>query len=205
MTIVVDYQVPEKIYRYSSKRWLQRAFELGEFKLTPASEYAKREHVAARRDEEINREIMFPDGSVKVYTEGGKEFKSVKNFTLHASTGTDYLTLCFSKWQRDYLYDEFSGSDSCLVVNDVAAFSNRMHAAVEQILSGWVGFDGPVSYGMRSDFGAAFLKPEAFSIQGEWRFAWHPPQPIQELACKVVRIGNLEDICELVERPREHT
>jgi hypothetical protein len=205
MATTIQYQVPERIYRYSTRHWLQRALELGDFQLVPASEYANQDHVSARRDQEINREIRRPDGSVRIWSQGGIEIGPVKNFTVHASTGTDYFMLCFSTWYKDFLFDDFSGSDACLVVHNVPEFSDRIHAAVEQVLPGWIGFDGPVSYGFHSDFGAAFLKPDDYSGQREWRFVWHTPRPVSQLQYKKVYLGNLEDICELVERSHAHT
>jgi len=200
MVTTIRYEVPERIYRYSTRHWLQRALELGDFQLVPASEYAKQEHIPARRDQEINRKIQRTDGSVRVWAQDGTEIGPVKNFTVHASTGTDYLMLCFSTWYKDFLFDDFSGSDACLVVSNVSEFSDRIHAAVEQTLPGWVGFDGPVSYGLHSDFGAAFLKSDDYSGQKEWRFVWRPPHPVSKLEYKKIYLGNLEDICEVVER-----
>lgn len=188
---------PQKLYRYSSYKWLCRSIKFGEFRLAPASSFSSPEHIKSRRDEEINKEIHFSNKEVTISTLDGVPIKHFTEFKINSSTNTDYLMLCFSRKYEDVLFDEFQGSDACLIVHDIGKFSDRIHEAFEKLNPGWAGVDAPIEYGVHSPLGAAFRKAKAFEHQAEYRFVWNPPQPTKELKNQIITIGNLEDICEL--------
>jgi len=55
---------PNKLYRYSEKKWLERSLTLGEFRLRPASDYNTVENDTARQDNELLRIRKSPASSV---------------------------------------------------------------------------------------------------------------------------------------------
>ncbi len=109
--------------------------------------------------------------------------------------------LCFSTVYDDSLFDEFSDTDTCLVIHRVDEFCERFHAAAELQLAGWIGTDGAVAYGSRSPLGAVFSKPFQFVQQHEWRFVWLPEQPGTAAVPTLLTIGNIEDLAELRSKP----
>ena len=61
--------------------------------------------------------------------------------------------------------------------------------------------DAAVEYGGRSKLGAVFSKPPQFVSQHEWRFAWRPPKPIEHIESRLIAIGSIADIAEIVDKP----
>ncbi|OLL29956.1 hypothetical protein BTH42_20225 [Burkholderia sp. SRS-W-2-2016] len=118
-----------------------------------------------------------------------------------SQVGSNYLTVCFSDRWDEALFEDFPGTDACLVIHDVKEFSERFHAAASARLPTWIGIDGPVSYGGRSELGAVFSKPLRFITQHEWRFAWRPLVPNELVEAVVVQLGSIANIAEIVERP----
>jgi hypothetical protein len=201
----VDLTRPPKLYRYSERKWLERSLNLGEFRLRPASEYHQQETDSARHDDELVRVSKSPASVVTItIAHTGQQIKPIGDVTYRSEVGTNYLTICFSDRWDEHLFDDFPGTDSCLVINEVEEFCERVHAAAESILPQWVGIDAGVVYGGKSEVGAIFSKPFQFILQHEWRFAWHPPMPIDQLDSVTIKIGSIANIAEIVDKPGRH-
>jgi hypothetical protein len=198
----IDLTRPPKLYRYSERKWLERSLELGEFRLRPATDYKQQETDAARHDDELVRINTSPASAVTITIERtGQTIKPIGDVVYRSEVGTNYLTICFSKRWDEHLFDDFPGTNACLVVHNVDDFCERFHSAAELALPQWEGIDAAVVYGGKSNLGAVFSKPLQFIVQHEWRFAWHPHTPVKELAPILLTIGSIADIAEIVERP----
>src|SRR5205814_1186990 len=110
---------------------------------------------------------------------------------------TNYLVSCFSTMWDLRLFDEFSGSDACLVIHKVDEFCERMHSATKAQLPESIGIDGAVTYDGSSPLGAVFSKPLRFLQQREWRFAWMPKESVGIVDPKLLSIGSIETLAEL--------
>lgn len=198
----IDLTRPSKLYRYSERKWLERSLEIGEFRLRPATDYKQQETDLARHDDELVRISTSPASAVTITIERtGQTIKPIGDVVYRSDVGTNYLTICFSKRWDEHLFDDFPGTDACLVIHDVEDFCERLHSAAELALPQWAGIDAAVVYGGKSNLGAVFSKPLQFIVQHEWRFAWHPHTPVEELAPVMLTIGSIADIAEIVERP----
>ncbi len=198
----IDVMRPPKLYRYSEKGWLERSLELGEFRLRPATDYKQQETDAARHDDELVRVNTSPASSVSITNMStGQTIKPIGEVVYRAEVGTNYLTVCFSKLWDEHQFDDFPGTDACLVIHEVDDFCERLHHAAEIALPQWVGMDAAVVYGGKSGLGAVFSKPLKFDSQHEWRFAWRPDQRVKELSPVLLTIGSIGDIAEIVEKP----
>lgn len=197
-----DFMRPPKLYRYSEKKWLERSLGLGEFRLRPATDYKQQETDAARHDDELVRINTSPASSVLItVTHTGQIIKPIGEVVYRTDVGTNYLTICFSKLWGEHQFDDFPGTDACLVIHEVDDFCERLHHAAEIALPEWAGVDAAVVYGGSSALGAVFSKPLKFSSQHEWRFAWRPHQRVEELSPVLLTIGSIADIAEIVARP----
>lgn len=197
----IKLSFPNKIYRYSERRFLQRALELGEFMIFPASKYITHEEDASRYDNELIRYREIASDQVTLTVKRtGKTINPIGNVCYHSNVGTNYLVICFSKVWDENLFEEFSDTDSCLIVHDVDEFCNRFHSAMEKKLPDWAGMSESVSYNEKSSLGTVFTKDKRFSSQQEWRFAWRPPTPKIKLEPVLVQIGSIADIATLVDR-----
>jgi hypothetical protein len=178
----------------------------GEFRLVPASDYGELKDDTARQDNELVREQTHPGKSVTVtHVATGKHIPIIGDITYRDEIGTDYYTLCLSSAWNPLLFDEFKGSDSCLVIHNPEEFCERVHFYAEKQLKEWAGIDAAVSYFGGSRLGPAFSKPWKYLSQKEWRFAWHPPVQIEKLSVSFIHIGSVEKIAEIVMRPETDT
>jgi hypothetical protein len=196
--LTIDCRRPQKLYRYSSAKWLERSLELGEFRLRPATDYRDLVTDTARKDDELVR-IQSTDGRhVKItQIETGKDIIPIGPITYRSELHTNYLVLFFSTIWDPRLFNEFSDTNACLVIHEVDEFCERIHAAAEVQLTGWVGIDGAATYGVRSPLGAVFSKQLKFLQQQEWRFAWLPVWSMKTLEPTVLKIGNIEALAEI--------
>ena len=122
-------------------------------------------------------------------------------FVYRSETGTNYLTICFSKQWDKKLFEVFPDTDACLVVHNVDEFCERVHLAAEKILPQWSGMDASIVYFGESKLGAVFSKPRHFFYQHEWRFAWSPITIKNHIEAITICIGSIENIAEIVDRP----
>jgi hypothetical protein len=156
----------------------------------------------ARHDDELVRIDRSPASAVTITVQDtGQQIIPIGEVVYRSEIGTNYLTVCFSDRWDTHLFDDFQGSDACLVIHDVEAFSERFHEAVTLVLPNWAGIDGPVAYGGPSSLGPVFSKPFQFVVQHEWRFAWCPFKPIQEIEAINISMGSIANIAEIIERP----
>jgi hypothetical protein len=174
MLAVVDYQRPQKLYRYSQYEPLQRSLTLGEFRLLPS----------------------MPDDAKRTQ-QGGEQILPFKSSRPQPAAALNYLTLSLSDAWDEKLFDQTAGTDSCLIIHNPEEFGERIHRAVRKILPNWAGIDAAISYGAPSPLGAAFSKDKHDANQKEWMFAWRPIQPTATIHPVVIQIGNIESMAEL--------
>lgn len=167
-----DSPRPPKLYRYSERRWLERALLQGEFRLRPA--------------------VDAPGA--------GTQILPFRSAAARTSPPINFLTLSLSKVWDPRLFDAFSGTDCCLVIHDAEEFGERIHRAAQKILPAWAGIDAAISYGLPSPLGRAFSKAKERARESEWLFAWRPTQPMTTLNPVVIQIGNMEGFAALRER-----
>ncbi|QRX82220.1 hypothetical protein [Glaciimonas sp. PAMC28666] len=198
----IDVTRPLKLYRYSEKKWLERSLNLGEFRLRPASDYKNQEVDPARHDDELCRSYASPTSAVTIaLVTTGQQIKPIGDVIYRSHVGTNYLTICFSDSWDELLFDDFRGTDSCLVIHNVEEFCERFHVAMASALPQGARIDGPIIYGERSSLGAIFSKPKCFISQREWRFAWRPSNSTPHIDPVIISMGSISDIAELVEKP----
>jgi len=130
-----------------------------------------------------------------------RPIKVVDDLRYRDDIGTDYYTLCMSSAWDPLLFDEFIGSDSCLVIHEPNEVCERIHFYAERELKNWTGIDTAVSYLQKHQLGPAFTKPWKYVAQKEWRFAWHPQDQLKNLPSIFIRIGSINRFSEIVGRP----
>jgi len=119
-------------------------------------------------------------------------------FRLTPANGA--LVLPFSTHWDNAMFDQYSPDGACLVIHNTEEFGERLHRAVQKVLSTWAGIDGAVEYGARAALGALFTKSLAEAHEKEWQFAWRPMSPQTRMNALTVKIGSLENFAEIRER-----
>jgi len=201
---VLANHTPEKhLYRYSKMHYLRDAMVNGRFCVSPALEYMKRDYDTARRDNEVVHKKDVPAEAVKITTKDGTPIVPLGDVTFSTLfLPIDSYILCFSYDYDEGLYDEFTGSEACLVVQNVKEFSQRIHDAFARAMPSYLGVDGRVTYGKhQSSLGVLFSKPKEFLYQREYRFSWIPEKPTHLLDPTVFIEGNFDDIRKLILPP----
>lgn len=197
--ITIDCRRPERLYRYSQAKYLERSRKFGEFRLRPAADYNDVIDDTARNDNELVRLQSTDGATVKISVVGPPgEIKPLGLVNYRSEIRTNHFVACFST--ESNLFPEFPDTNACLVVDKVDEFCERIHSAAEVQLPNWTGMDGGVSYGGRNPLGAVFSKPLRFCNQKEWRFGWLPRVPIRDLKPIFITVGNIEDLAHIVAR-----
>lgn len=212
---------PEKrLYRYGKLNYLRKAMNDGHFLVFPALEYIKKEYDAARKDNELVHKKDVPADSVTITTKDNARIVPVGDVTFSTVfLPIESYILCFSYDYDEGLYDEFKGSEACLIVHNVKEFAERIHNAFAKAMPAYLGVDGRVTYGKhQSSLGVLFSKPNDYIYQREYRFGWIPENPKSMLDPAIfvkndfdkirstipppikIDAGSLSDITSLIER-----
>jgi hypothetical protein len=168
-----SYHRPEKLYIYSQRQWLERALQLGEFRLQPDA------------------------GESDAALPAGDQILPFGAPPSAAASTASYLTLSTTSAWDETLFDAPNGADCCLVIHNPEEFGERLHRAAQKALPSWAGIDAAVSYGMPSPLGTAFTKAKRHAAEREWLFAWRPSHATLTANPIVIRIGSIENIAEL--------
>lgn len=194
----MDLTRPPKLYRYSERRWLDRSLRFGEFRLRPASDYKDMEDSAARTDDEQKRRLVLRNAKI-THVSTGQRIIPIGDVVISSCIESDYLVLCLATMHSTHFYEDFKGSDACLIIHNPNEFFNRMYSVIDSVLPrSWAAADGPVSYGRSSKLGVPFTKPEHFMFQFEWRFACLPIPSLNRCEPTMITLGSIEDIAEIV-------
>jgi hypothetical protein len=100
------------------------------------------------------------------------------------------------------IFEEF-GYDSCVIIKDLDQFAARLEASTKYLLPNWYFHHNPVEYFDPHEtyknqyLDTVMCKDFRFAYQMEYRVIWHPQDDASAKDYIVVRIGSLEDICEL--------
>jgi hypothetical protein len=197
---------PEKcLYRYSKLEYLKDAQQNGHFFIFPALEYIRKEYHAARKDNEMVHEKAVVPESITITTSDKTQIVPVGEvtFSTHYLPIDSYI-ICFAYDYDEGLYDEFEGSNACLVIDDVAEFATRLHAAFEKAMPSHIGANSRVTYGKhQSAFGVLFSKLRSYCYQREYRFSWIPETPTRLLNPTAFINQNYDEIRTMIPQPVE--
>lgn len=159
------------------------------------------EDSAARTDDEQHRRIVLRNPQI-THVKTGRPITPIGDVVMTSEIDSDYLTLCLATTYSGHFYQDFEGSDACLIIHSPNEFFDRMYKAIDSVLpNSWGAVDGPVSYGSHSKLGAPFTKPEKFLFQFEWRFACLPIPSLCKCEATMVTLGSIEDIAEIIAAP----
>lgn len=193
---------PKKLYRYSEKKWIEASLYEGSFKINSASLIKSLESDRGRQDEETKIEYEIPKNKTKIVNiTKNSVIQPMSDVHFKSELSTDYYLLSLATAQKSYLFEEFKGSNACLIIHDTEEFSNRLLRTCQNIWPDWADFDTHIIYGSESLFGPSFSKPIEYIQQHEWRYSWIPPNGQSNLPHVIISIGNIEDIAEMVTKP----
>lgn len=203
--ILVNCTPEKNLYRYSTIKYLRDAQETGHFFIFPALEYIKKEYDAARKDNELVHKKSIAPKAVTITIKNNFPIIPKGDVTLSTlSLSIDSYILCFSYDYDEGLYEEFKGSDACLVIHDAKKFADRLHAAFTKAMPSHFGVDGRVTYGNhRSSLGVLFSKPKSHIYQREYRFSWQSEKPTRMIDPVTFINENPDELRAIIPAPIE--
>jgi hypothetical protein len=176
--------------------------EKGEIRISHASSYKDGPVSDPRTDDELKIHRYLPGHHTKVATKEGKEIPIIGDLHETYSIPMDYYTLCMSTDFEPYIFEEFD-YDSCVIIKNPDQFAIRLEASTKSLLPNWYFHHNPVEYFdpyepyKNQCLDPAMCKDFSFAYQMEYRAIWHPPDNESAKDYINVRIGSLEDICEI--------
>lgn len=193
------------LFRFGERKWLQGLVDFGCLRMKPADEYLGMVKDAARQDDEQTKQFCSPGDYVTVTLPDGRKVRPISD-VKHKMSGTDYFLYCVAMDWDLRLFEEFSGSDCCVVIYNTNEFARRLaHAATTQ-LPGWCFHHCPIEYfdpherKQNEYIDNAMSKDFRFAYQREYRFIF---AGLGRLAVGHIdlELGSLHDIASLHMRP----
>ena len=177
--------------------------ERGEIRISPASFYKDGPVSDHRTDDELNKKRSFPGQHSRITTMEGKGISIIGDVHETVSNGVNYYALCMSTDFEPQIFEEFSDYDSCVIIKDPEQFAARIEASSRNALPNWYFHHNPVEYFDPCEpyknqyFDPVMCKDFRFAYQMEYRVIWHPQEYGSAKDYIFLRLGSLEDICDL--------
>jgi hypothetical protein len=193
------------LFRYGDSRFMVPFFKSGEIRISLASIYKDGPVLDPRTDDELNIHRHLPGQYTSIKTKNGKEIPFIGDVHEIYSIPMNFYTLCMSTDFEPKMFEEF-GYDSCLIINDPDQFTERLETSTKNLMSNSYFHHNPVEYfDPYEPYNNQYLAPEmckdfSFAYQMEYRFIWVPYDNTLKKEYIFIRIGSLEDICELYVR-----
>jgi hypothetical protein len=204
------------LVKYGSRRFLRATLDDGVIRISPASSYEDPTLNAARRDQELQRQLT--DFGFEVTATLGPIGNTASEeeqelYTTTIQSAMDYYIFCLAGGYELRLFDDFE-ADACLAITDPERFALSLGKAFADQLPGWHYGCQFVRYidkvqpiADRADFqheafAPFFCKDFRYAYQKEVRAAWLPPDPKTPhppLDHLFLELGALKDYCELIE------
>lgn len=190
------------VFRYGESQFMKPFVESGEIRISPASVYKDGPVSDPRTDDELNIHRSLPGQHTRVTTKDGKEMPIIGDFHETYSIPMNYYTLCMSTDFEPQIFEEFS-YDSCVIIKYPEQFVARLVASTKSLLPNWYFHYNPIEYfDPYEPYKNQYLDPVMckdfrFAYQMEYRAIWHPQYHGSAKDHIIVRVGSLEDICEL--------
>ena len=193
------FNAGDVLFRYCQFKYLNQLLRDGCLRLRLASKYASMDNDKARQDVETSKSTLHGCSSVRITTESGREIPVVGVLKKSVSLENYYLFSLSGDWDRD-LFNDFVGSDTCLIIRDANSFIERVKISSQIQLPDWECFFVPVHYydpytpSSKTPIDPAMSKDFRFAYQRELRLIWLPPAMEDFKPFHFIQIGNIEDI-----------
>ena len=221
----------QTLLKFGKQKHMHRMYEEGEIKIHQASWFSDCSLNPATQDDELAIETRKPSEDVSVWingpgTDGFQELEGVSGDLIYTRRTADYYVYCMILTPNPQLFDDFQ-ANSCVIVHEPFAFTERLKGAVQLQLPDWSLHSGCVKYielyptsFMRSDIDLAFTKrPSAcpFPRCTQRRGSSHlvapcqavPPNPSLERCARPICAGHIQQStrplqphCAFVPTPR---
>jgi hypothetical protein len=191
--------------RVSEMQRLLKTLTVGEIWFSPAEGFDDPKLNAAQRDDELRRHHSTPGQTQRIIGPNGRPITPIGDVTFSRQAAAYWL----SSWSIGpdlRLIDEFQ-VDACIVVWKPTEFDERISAAVERDLPGWLYASFPVQYVDQYDMmntermPVSMTKEFPFARQRELRLGLSARPPVvMPMGGFLVTTGSIEDIAGVYDR-----
>lgn len=195
------------LFKYGESRYLEQTLKNGIIRISPATSFNSVSLNSAIHDDELEFVINPNTSKIKFEAFDNKTGKSkgkmnIKHAQITHKSATDYYVYCMSSIFVPRLFLDF-GADACLIIKNPEKFTNKLLKTFEKQYSNWFGILKKVTY--LDPIRLSSHKVDIFSIkhfryayQKEIRLIWLPSSKPKKLYPKFIKLGNLSDICEII-------
>lgn len=197
------------LVKYGQKKYLNRMYNEGQIRISPASFYKNPSlNTAINDDESVLSVALHPDKATisHINNKTGKESRilPVGNITTTFSLITNYYVYCMAHVYDFRLFDDFE-ADACIIIHDVKAFLSRLDKVFKSAEGNWsfmtnqVRYVDPLNPPREQDIDVFFCKHFRYSYQKEVRAVWIPEEDRDHLEPVHLDIGAMGAYAEYVE------
>ncbi len=194
------------LVKYGKRVHLQNMLLTGTVRITPASVLADKSFNDAIRDTELTTSRWLHKPQLgHIYPD--LEVPEARALVINGSviidrTSEDCWIFCLSASYDACLFDDFD-ADACVIIHDPIAFRDRLLWEAHRTLNARGHVFGAVTYvdpitQSATDIPIAMQKDARYSYQDEVRGAWLGQRGTTDLRVTYLKLGNLEDIAELI-------
>lgn len=193
--------------KYSKNDYLLETLKEGKICINPASSFSDPSLNRAVRDFELelkfyNKRKAKEETLSNNSSDLESQIKSIGDDGHTIKSNTDYFVYCLSSCWAPRLFGDFE-ANSCLIIKQPESFVRRLMQALTAKFPTWHGIGTNVKYidplrSSKEGVNIFYSKQFRFAYQKEYRVAWYPKDPKEKLDHFFVSLGNLEDICELI-------
>jgi hypothetical protein len=212
----LDLQAGNYLVKYGKYKFLEPMLKNGSIRIMPASSYFDPSLNTAIRDNELKTSVLIPPNEVKFQdfyknikvSVGDKEgnledfAEIVGNWKYTRVSNTDFYVYCLAYEYSHRMFGDFE-ADCCLVITNPSEFLKRILEKFNEVMPNYsashysVRYYDPLNVG-KNELPFYFSKDFGYSYQKEYRIVWLPPEKTMELEPVFLKLGNLEDCCELI-------
>lgn len=195
------------LYKYGKSKYLNDLLNYGILRLAPASSYSDPSLNLSIRDNELQIKI-YPNPHTFAFESDrriikNKDYKSKPHLKkISINSNTDYYVFCMSSILLPRLFNDFN-VDSCLLIKNPTLFLNKLNASFRDSVKDFQTVFSSVKYYdpiliNSTDLNPFTSKHFKYTYEKEVRFICIPKTKMEKLDYKIIELGNLSEIAEIL-------
>ncbi len=191
------------LVKFGKKEHLYQMRESGKIRINPASFYNDSSMIKAVQDDELSQTTILPKGTKILRQNSNSEFeeiKGVQNLSMTNKYTTNFYVYCMSTIYQHRLFDDFN-ANACLLIYNEKIFLDKFLRMLKnysewQLKSENIKYYDP--YFPKPPLDIPFNKHFKYWYQSEYRIAFKPKYPVDNLEYIDLEIGSLNNCSELI-------
>lgn len=194
------------LIKYGKRKHLQKTYDEGLIRLSPASFYDDPSLNPAVKDKELELTVEALPREAELYLvdehtgEKKQRLSPINNIEVTFLSKSDYYVYCMSHAYDIRLFHDFD-ADCCLIIKNPKEFIERLITAFHDSMPGYIDQDQRVKYidplTSSGKIDVFFSKHFRYAYQKEFRIVWLPPSLVRKFDAVVLDLGSLTNCTEI--------